>query len=90
MATLEKLPFYAKVGTQELLIIERQPWAIRLFRLQDNQMVEAGQSTPNVRKRLASDVLPLSWRLTGTPQSPQIEITHHDGVQRWVLTPDGL
>jgi Uma2 family endonuclease len=88
--TFEKLPFYAKVGTQKLLLIERQPWAVRLFRLQAKQLVEVGQSTlyePNI---LASDVIPLSWRLAGKPKSPRIEITHHDGVQRWVLRPDSL
>lgn len=31
--TLEKLDFYAKVGTRELLVIDRDPWRLTLYRI---------------------------------------------------------
>jgi len=30
--TLEKLDFYAAVGTQELLVIDRHPWKLTMYR----------------------------------------------------------
>ena len=33
--TRKKIPFYAKVGTRELLVVDRNPWALTLYRLRD-------------------------------------------------------
>lgn len=37
--TLEKLNFCANVGTQELLVIDRHPWHLTLYRLHDDSSV---------------------------------------------------
>jgi Uma2 family endonuclease len=39
--TLEKLDFYARVGTRELLVIDRRPWRVTQYRLDDS-----GRLTP--------------------------------------------
>ena len=83
--TLEKLPFYAKVGTRELLVVDRRPWKLTLFRLGGNEMVEAGSSTPDDDNVLASQVVPLSFRLMAGEEPPVIEVIHKDGVQRWLV-----
>jgi Uma2 family endonuclease len=79
----KKFDFYAKVGVKELLLVDRKPWALELYRLQEGVLVLVGKSDlehPNV---LASEVLPLSFRLIETDPRPRIDIAHSDDVQRW-------
>ena len=40
-----KLAFYAKVGTRELLIVDRYPWKLSLYRLVENELQLAGTSS---------------------------------------------
>lgn len=86
--TREKLPFYEKVSTRELLIIDRDPWLLTLYRLLEGQLVEVGTSSSDDAEELASEVIPLTWRLTGGDRpEPKIQIAHSDGVQRWTISP---
>lgn len=41
--TYEKLGFYAAVGTRELLIIDRDPWALATYQPQEGKMVETAR-----------------------------------------------
>ena len=34
----EKLEFYAKVGTRELLLVDRKPWSLELYRLDGEKL----------------------------------------------------
>ena len=81
----EKLDFYAKVNTRKLLIVDRDPWALELYRLQDKQLVPAGKSTLDDSTVLSSEVVPLSWQLIPGDKSPKIEVSHTDGEQRWSI-----
>ncbi len=81
--TRRKLPFYADVGTRELLLVDRDPWTLELYRLQGGEWTLAGTSTPERPDELASAVLPLSFRLMPAEGRPQIEVAHHDGQQSW-------
>ena len=81
----DKLEFYASVGVRELLLVDHDPWKLELYRLQDGRLVEAGQSTLEDSTALASEVVPLSWRLVSGKDRPGIEIVHADGEQRWVV-----
>lgn len=83
--TRKKIPFYASVGTRELLIVDRRPWRLTLLRLADGKLAEAGQSTFDNPQCLASGVIPLTFRLAGMPQQPAIAIEHHDGQRRWTI-----
>ena len=80
----EKFHFYASVGTRELLIVDRYPWALELYRLQERELRLVGRRTAGELGMLASEVLPLSWRLVDGPR-PQIEVVHADGGQRWLV-----
>lgn len=84
-ASREKLAFYAKVGVRELLVIDRLPWQLELYRLNRGELVSVGTSAANAGELLRSDVVPLSFRLIPGGARPQIEVTHHDGAQRWVV-----
>ena len=81
----EKFGFYASVATRELLIVDRYPWALELYRLQGGELRLVGRSTVERPEILASEVLPLSWRLIAGQRRPQIEVVHADGRQRWVI-----
>ncbi|MCX7410669.1 MAG: Uma2 family endonuclease [Planctomycetales bacterium] len=79
-----KRAFYASVGTRELLIVDRDPWQIELFRLQAGELISVGTATAAEDKLLISEVIPLRFRLIAATPRPQLEVLHSDGIQRWV------
>ncbi|WP_254510688.1 Uma2 family endonuclease [Anatilimnocola floriformis] len=72
--TWDKLDFYAKVGTRELLIVDRKPWQLTLLRLQEGSFIEVGTSTQTDQVELPSAVIPFTFRLVKQPYGPAIEI----------------
>lgn len=78
----EKLDFYAKVHVREVLIVDRSPWRLELYRLARRRLGLAGVSTPEASETLASKVLPVRFRLLADRPRPSIEIVHADG-RRW-------
>jgi Uma2 family endonuclease len=85
--TRDKLPFYAAVGSRELLLIDRDPWALELYRPGGGGLALAGTSTVVGGESLPSAVLPLRFRLVAGEGGgrPRIEVTHADGAQRWLV-----
>jgi Uma2 family endonuclease len=79
----DKLPFYAKVGTRELLIVDRDPWRLELFRLVGNELRSAGQATVAEGEALTSQVLPLSFQLVADSDRPSILVTHTADGRTW-------
>ena len=75
--TLEKLVFYASVGTRELLVIDRDPWQLTLYRLSNSKkLVPVAVSSHSQAATIRSDVLPICLQLHVDP--PCIRITHVD------------
>jgi Uma2 family endonuclease len=81
----EKLDFYAKVGTRELLIVDRKPWALELYRRQDDTLTRVGKSTLAKRDWLASEVVPLKFRLVAGKSRPGIEAVHATTRKKWLI-----
>ncbi|MEX0704738.1 MAG: Uma2 family endonuclease [Planctomycetales bacterium] len=81
----KKLRFYAKVATRELLIVDRHPWALELYRLHDDELKLVGTSTVDDGATLASEVIPLAFRLVAGDPRPRIEIVHAAGDGRWTV-----
>jgi Uma2 family endonuclease len=79
----EKLAFYSQIGVRELLLVDRDPWALEFYRLEAGQLQLAGRSTPDLPGELKSLVLPLNFRLIAGDARPVIEVGHHDGRQTW-------
>lgn len=80
----DKLDFYAKVNTREVLIVDRNPWMLELYQLQGGKLILAGKSEVANPLVLASGVLPLTFQLqAGTPR-PTILLTHSGTKQTWV------
>jgi Uma2 family endonuclease len=79
----QKLDFYARVNTREVMIVDRAPWVVELYQLRDGRLVSAGRSDPADPAVLASAVLPLTFQLRpGTPR-PTILVTHAATGQTW-------
>jgi Uma2 family endonuclease len=81
--TREKLDFYAKVGTREALLIDRDPWAGELWRLDDGQLKLAGTSSVENGEVLASEVVPLTFKLVTGENRPVIEVARTDEQRNW-------
>jgi len=79
-----KFDFYAGVNTREVLIVERDPWAVELFQLSGGRLVSVGRSDVANGLVLPSGVVPLTFRLVaGTPR-PRIEVTHAATGRQWM------
>lgn len=81
----EKIPFYEKLGTRELLFVDRDPWQVELMRFDDEKLVSVGVALQDGKQLLRSAVLPLTFRLLRGSARPQIEVTHVDEQTRWIL-----
>jgi Uma2 family endonuclease len=80
----QKLDFYAKVNTREVLIVDRAPWVLELYQLQAGKLVLVGKSDETNPAVLASVVLPHTFQLQpGTPR-PTIVLTHTGSGQTWM------
>ncbi|MGE3821458.1 MAG: Uma2 family endonuclease [Isosphaeraceae bacterium] len=81
----EKLGFYAKVGVREVVLIDRDPWGLELFRLADGELRGAGVVAADSSDSLASEVLPLSFGLVPGENRPRIVVQRLDREQEWVF-----
>ena len=84
----EKFAFYAKVGMSELLIVDRYPWALELYRLGESGMLDlVGRSTLDQPDPLVSQVLPMSFRLQADEgdERPTILVTHLEDARVWFV-----
>jgi Uma2 family endonuclease len=78
-----KFDFYAKVGTREVLIVDRSPWALELYQLQGGKMVLVGMSDAATSAILTSLALPLTFQLRPGSARPVIHIAHTAPGQTW-------
>ena len=78
-----KLNFYSKVGTKELLVVDRDPWRLELFQLQRGTLASVGKCDLINPSLLSSCVLPLTFELRSGPSRPVIHLTHTATGQTW-------
>jgi Uma2 family endonuclease len=79
----KKLDFYAKVRTRELLVLDRSPWGLELYRLKRGKLASVGRSDATSSAVLASAVLPLTFQLQDATPRPTIRIAHTATGQTW-------
>ncbi|MCE3017999.1 MAG: Uma2 family endonuclease [Pirellula sp.] len=61
--TLEKLDFYAAVGTQELLVIDRHPWKLTMYRYNAlSKSLEISECSEVSAEPIASRIFPIQFR----------------------------
>jgi Uma2 family endonuclease len=81
----QKLDFYAKVGVRELLIVDRDPWSLELYRLDRGLLAMVGKVTPDDGHGLVSEVIPLRFGLVAGEARPAITAAHSDGNRSWSI-----
>ena len=79
----KKFDFYAKVGVRELLLIDRYPWRLELFRNDGVEMKRAGSIAPGDSDRIVSKVLPVSFRLIESREKLAIEVNQTVDGRVW-------
>ncbi len=79
----EKLAFYSKIGTRELLVVDRDPWKLELYQLKNGILEPAGESDLENATVLNSAVLPLTFQLGEGSTRPVIHMTHTSSGQTW-------
>src|SRR5262249_15346911 len=84
--TEEKVPFYAKIGVRELLIIHRDKRTLRLLRHDGQDLVLVRPSALEGKEWLASARLPLDLRPTVSNRVPRTQVRRTDGKPgRWTV-----
>ena len=83
--TREKLSFYSRLGVRELLVVDGQPWAIELYRLEGAELRQAGRSTCDGGEILPSQAVPLTFQLLPDQPRPQIRVSHAESGRSWLV-----
>ena len=83
--TREKIPFYSSIGVVELLVIDRDPWSLELYRQENGQLTKVGQSTLAAPDVLESRTVGLTFQLLPGEPRPQIQATHPATGRQWVF-----
>ena len=81
----DKLDFYARIGVRELLLVDRDPWDVQLYRLANGRLQLVGHSDASGGDVIASEVVPVSFRLVPGAPRPKIEVTHRDDARHWIV-----
>ncbi len=80
-----KFDFYAKVKTREVLIVDRNPWAVEVHRLKGKKLALVGRSDEADPQVGGSAVLPLTFKLVAGKPRPRIEVTHSKSKKTWLV-----
>ena len=80
-----KIPRYARMGVVELLVIDRDPWSLELYRQENGQLTKVGQSTPAAADVLESQTVGLPFHLLPGEPRPQIQATHSASGREWLF-----
>lgn len=80
----EKLGFYAQVGTQELLVIDRAPWQLELYQLQNEKLVLVGTARPDDGATIELATCDVKLGLLASDDRPRITAIHSGG-QNWTV-----
>jgi hypothetical protein len=79
-----KLPFYSKIGIRELLLVDRKPWRLTLYRHDGDTLQLAGRCESMDAEQLESGVLPFTLRLVAANERPKIELRHKIDDRTWL------
>lgn len=83
--TRQKLPFYQEIGVRELLLVDRNPWSLELFRHDGKTLASTGKCILKQEAILKSHVVPLEFKLVTADPRPRIEVRQTDGQKHWLV-----
>lgn len=82
----KKLEFYARVGVRELLLVDRAPWRLELYRLDGGALLPIGLAGPTATgPAVESSVLPVSFRLVSAQPRPRLEVVQTADGRAWTI-----
>ena len=80
----EKLDFYSHVETQELLVIDRDPWQIELYQFQGKALELTAQATPHEANEITLQTCALQLKLESQPVGrPRLTATSQSDDKSW-------
>jgi hypothetical protein len=68
-----------------LLVIDREPWSLELYRHQDGRLLQVGRSTPAAPEVLESRTVGLTFQLVAGESRPQIQANHLASGREWTI-----
>ncbi len=85
--TRQKLDFYASVNTGELLIIDREPWQLELYRLAGKSLELVGTSNLNSAFTLTCEATGVTFELQFEPNKdrPKLIVRHPESNRVWTI-----
>jgi Uma2 family endonuclease len=83
--TYDKIPFYERLGVGEVLILGRDPWMLELFRLEAGRLCRVASGGPESRDWIASQKVPLSFRLVAAEPRPKLEVLYPAENRQWTV-----
>jgi Uma2 family endonuclease len=81
----QKIDFYSKLAVTELLLIDRKPWSLELYRLVAGKLELVGNCSLQEPATLTSEVLALSFSLKAGRPRPRILVKHLASKRTWRL-----
>lgn len=83
--TRDKIPFYEKIGVVELLIVDREPWTLEMYRNADGRLTKVGESTLASPDAVEAWTVGLTFQLLPGEEKPQIQVKHPANGREWVF-----
>ncbi|MBV8782086.1 MAG: Uma2 family endonuclease [Phycisphaerae bacterium] len=80
----EKIDFYSGVGVRELLIIDRKPWQMELFKAVDGKLKPVSIATEANANTIECQTVPITLKLVQGSKRPGIFVTARDG-RSWTI-----
>jgi Uma2 family endonuclease len=81
--TREKLDFYAKVGVRELLLVDRSPWQLELYRLRGRKLEVHQAASPDAYSGVDIETCLLRAELHPSADRPKIIVSQVQGDKTW-------
>ncbi len=81
--TREKLGFYGAIGTRELLVVDRNPWRLELYRHDGHSLPLVSTGLVHDENWIESHVLGLKVRLQFGSDRPRIDVCHTASGKNW-------
>jgi hypothetical protein len=83
--TREKIDFYSRADSRELLIVDRDPWQLELLRSDGESLMSVAKVSPRDTSEISSAVLPLRFRLVPGDPRPKIEVFATQLSRTWTV-----
>jgi Uma2 family endonuclease len=83
--TREKIDYYRRLRARELLIVDRDPWQLELYRLKGDELALAAKVSVGDTQQIDSEVLPLQFGLIAGEPRPKILVIATKSGRTWLI-----